>query len=206
MASTAKKTAARSSKKSAKPNSGISDAAVKKATGHEPAHWFKILDKFDVKKHGHKAAAQHLYDEFDIPGWWCQMVVVGYERARGLREKNQQGGLFVAHVSKTFDASALDVIDSWTKPALKKKWLSDEVVVHKVSPPKSIRATWNGDAKMQEPGTKSISIWLSERKSKDGTIKCQMGLQHEKLKDAKTMERMKKWWGARVNKLLDSGV
>ncbi len=183
------------------PDPGMSDEAVKKATGKTWSQWFHILDKFDVSKHGHKAAAEHLYEKCRVPGWWCQMVVVGYERVRGLREKNQQGGLFVAHVSKTFDASALDVMDAWANAAKKKKWLGDEVTVHKVSPPKSIRATWNGDPKIQEKGTKSISVWLTEKKGKDGTVKCQMGLQHEKLRDARTMERVKKWWSERVDKL-----
>lgn len=181
---------------------GISDASVKKATGHAWAHWHKVLSKFDVGKNGHAAAAEFLYEKHGVPGWWCQMVVVGHERARGLRQKNQQGGLFVAHVSKTFEASALEVIDAWAKPAKKRKWLGDEVTVHKVSPPKSVRATWNGDPKIQEPGTKSISIWLTEKKGKDGVVKCQMGLQHEKLASATKMAAVKRWWTRRVELLV----
>lgn len=180
----------------AKPS--ISDAAIKRATGHDSKHWFKVLDKFNVKKKGHKAAAELLYEKHKIPGWWCQMVVVEFERARGLRAVNQQGGLFVAHVSKTFECSAADIIKAWTRPALKKKWLGADVTVHKVSPPKSIRATWNGDAKIQEPGTKSISVWLTEKKAKDGTVKCQMGVQHEKLQDVMAMKRAKALWLERV--------
>ncbi|MBX3388387.1 MAG: hypothetical protein KF691_02905 [Phycisphaeraceae bacterium] len=186
----------------------ISDAAIAKATGHDSKHWFKVLDKFDVKKKGHKAAAEHLYDNHKIPGWWCQMVVVEYERARGLRKVNQKADGFSASISRTFECSAADIINAWSKPSLKKKWLGDDIVVHKVSPPKSIRATWNGDAKIQEPGTKSISVWLTEKKSKDGTVKCQMGLQHEKLGTAAKVAKAKEWWGDRVrrfSRIADSG-
>lgn len=172
----------------------ISDAAITKATGHDSKHWFKVLDKFNVKKNGHKAAADHLHKRFSLSGWWCQMIIVEYERARGLREVNEKADGFSASISRTLDCSAADFINAWSKPAIRKKWLGDDVTVHKVSPPKSIRATWNGNPKLQAPGTKSISVWLTEKKSKDGAIKCQMAVQHEKLEDAKSMKKAKGVW------------
>lgn len=184
-----------------KSKPAISDAAVEKATGHVSTHWFKLLDKFNVKKNGHKAAAIHLHDKHNVPEWWCQMIVVAYERDRGLRQLNEKADGFSASISRTFDCSASDILNAWTKPALKKKWLGDDVIVHKVSPPKSIRATWNGDPKLQEPGTKSISVWLTEKMTKDGTTKCQMSLQHEKLSAASRVAKAKRWWRERMDVL-----
>src|SRR5215469_1117257 len=64
-----------------------SDEAVKAKTGKVWAEWFKILDKAGAKKMPHKEIALYLYEKQKLPAWWCQMVAVGYEQERGLRQK-----------------------------------------------------------------------------------------------------------------------
>ena len=69
---------------------GMSDDAVQKKTGKSWSEWCKILDKAGAKDMTHKATAEWLYEHYgDMGGWWCQMVTVGYERARDKRSKNQ---------------------------------------------------------------------------------------------------------------------
>jgi hypothetical protein len=70
---------------------GISSAAVKKATGKDWKQWFTLLDKAGARKMPHKDIACLVYEKHQVSGWWAQMVTVGYEQARGLRQKHQAG-------------------------------------------------------------------------------------------------------------------
>src|SRR5688572_13398015 len=62
----------------------MSDTAVKAKTGKDWAGWFGALDKAGAAKLKHSQIAELLHETHDIPGWWCQMVTVEYELARGL--------------------------------------------------------------------------------------------------------------------------
>lgn len=65
-----------------------SDAAVAAKTGKSWAQWFAVLDAAGANKMSHKEIVAYLRDNHDIGSWWQQMVTVGYEQARGLREKH----------------------------------------------------------------------------------------------------------------------
>ncbi len=72
-----------------KPKKGfrvISEEAVAAATGKGWAHWFKVLDRFDVKANGHPLAAKHLVAEHRLGPWWAQAVTIRHEWDRGLRK------------------------------------------------------------------------------------------------------------------------
>jgi hypothetical protein len=72
-----------------KKTTGISDNAVRTKTGKTWAEWFSVLDKTGAQKMKHSEIAEPLHAKHACPPWWSQMVTVGYERARCLREKHQ---------------------------------------------------------------------------------------------------------------------
>lgn len=69
---------------------GMSDAAVRAKTGKGWSEWFKILDAAGARKMEHRDIANYLHKHHNVPGWWDQMITVGYEQARGRREKRQK--------------------------------------------------------------------------------------------------------------------
>jgi len=73
---------------------GIGASAVRKATGKDWQQWFTLLDKAGAAKMPHKDIACLLYQKHKLPGWWAQMVTVGYEQARGMREKHLSDNRF----------------------------------------------------------------------------------------------------------------
>jgi hypothetical protein len=110
--------------KTASNRLAISDAAIVKKTGQGYDHWFAVLDAFEAKAKGHAASANHLYEDHGVPGWYCQMIAVAYERTRGLRAVNQTcGGDFQVSVSKTVRASVSDVVDAFDGAAQRASWL-----------------------------------------------------------------------------------
>ena len=64
--------------------SGMSDEAVKAATGKDWSQWHAFLDASGAAEKSHKQIALDLHAA-GVPGWWAQMVTVGYERMIGRR-------------------------------------------------------------------------------------------------------------------------
>jgi hypothetical protein len=170
---------------------GISDTAVKAKTGKTWAEWFSILDKAKASTWPHKQIALWLSESQGVPNWWCQMVTVEYERARGLREKHQKAGGFAASASKTIGASLPRLYAAFSDAASRKKWLPGEkFTVRTATENKSMRITWSD-------GTSSLSVHFYAK----GPEKSQITLEHEKLASRKDVDHYKAYWGERLDKL-----
>ncbi len=102
----------------------VSDAKSLEKTGHGLDHWFAVLDRFGAVDKGHTAAARHLYADHKVPGWYSQGITVAYERARGVRMVNQRcDGGYEVSVSKVMTASTARVIEAFTDPRLRRRWV-----------------------------------------------------------------------------------
>lgn len=64
----------------------IKEEVILKRTGKNYREWKKILDVFNVRKRGHRAAAQYLMSVFGVNPWWSQVIVVRYEFENKLRK------------------------------------------------------------------------------------------------------------------------
>jgi len=96
---------------------GLSEAKSIEKTGHGLAYWFDVLDKFGAIEKGHTKAADHLYSDHGVPGWYCQGITVAYERARGVRVMNQRcDGVFEVNVSKMMAAKPSQLIKTLKDP------------------------------------------------------------------------------------------
>jgi hypothetical protein len=103
----------------------VSDAKSIEKTGHGLEHWFAVLDRFGAVDKGHTAAARHLYDDHQVPGWYSQGITVAYERARGVRALNQRcDGEFEVSVSKVMTAGSAKVIKAFTDTRMRRRWMA----------------------------------------------------------------------------------
>lgn len=170
---------------------GMSDEAVKKATGRDWDEWIALLDAAGAPTLGHAGIARYLHEEHAVPGWWSQMVTVGYEQARGLRVKHQAcSGDFQASGSKTIAVPLDRVFDAWNDAAIRAQWLPEPITIRKATPGKSLRITWDLD------GT-SLDVQLYAK----GEAKCQVSVQHNKLADAEAVAEKKAFWSAALGRL-----
>lgn len=164
---------------------GISDAAVQAKTGKTWSEWFAILDQAGAAAWPHKEIATYLYEKCSCPNWWCQMVTVGYEQARGLRVKHQTATGFVANVSKTVGVPVADLFAAWHNPRQLAKWLPDgkKMTIRKATENKSLRATW-------VDSTTSLEVLFWSK----GASKSQVVVQHSKLASADEVTGLKAYW------------
>lgn len=173
---------------------GMSDDAVRAKTGRDWAGWVAVLDAAGAASRPHAEIAAHLYDEHGVPGWWAQMVTVGYERIRGLRDVGQRrGGAYEASKSKTVPVPVARLYRACTDPAERERWLPGiALTVRTAVPGKSMRVTW--------PDGTSVQLYFQAK----GEAKGQIAIQHAKLASRADVEARKAFWAERLDRLAET--
>jgi uncharacterized protein YndB with AHSA1/START domain len=167
---------------------GISAEAVRARTGRTWAEWFAVLDRAGAKKMTHQQIVAYLHGQHGVGSWWQQMVTVGYEQARGLREKHETPRGYQVSVSKTFGIPVTRLYRAWKDKAARLRWLPETALtIRKATPNKSLRITWaKGETNVE------VNFYIK------GASKSQVTVQHNKLPSLRQGERMKAYWAGRL--------
>jgi len=170
---------------------GMSDAVIKAKTGCPWERWVKALDALGAEKMSHGEIAKLVSGKFKVPSWWTQTVTVGYERIKGLRARGQQrDGTYEASKSRTYNVPVTKLFDAWSDANLRKRWLDGGPVrVRTATSPKSMRLGMSD-------GTIVAVGFLSKGKSKSS-----VAVQHTKLSDRDSANRLKQFWSERFDSL-----
>jgi uncharacterized protein YndB with AHSA1/START domain len=177
-------------KQEANKIAGISDEAVKSKTGKTWAEWIKVLDKAKAYEMPHKDIAIYLSEKHQVPDWWCQMVTVGYEQARGLREKHERPEGYQVSASRTLDVPVTTLYAAWMDETLRARWLKRKsLAIRGATPEKSIRIAWAGKS--------SVEVRFYAR----GQARSQVTVQHSKLPNADEGEKAKAYWAQALDRL-----
>jgi hypothetical protein len=173
-----------------------SDEAVKGKTGKNWAEWFQILDQVGAEKWPHKEIAAYLLEKEKVAPWWCQMVAVSYEHARGIRQKFQKcDGEFSASGSRTLPVPLAKVYAAWTEKKLRQQWLPGaKLEITTATPGKYVRGKWAGSSRL------SVGFYSK------GPGKTQVAVDHEKLASSRECSKMKSYWFAALNRLEETLV
>jgi hypothetical protein len=170
---------------------GVSDAAVRDATGKGWHDWFAILDAVDAQTWPHSQIARYLAQEQGAPDWWAQMVTVGYEQARGLRIPGQKADGFAVSASRTLAAPPAAVFAAWVSEDRRALWLPNiQWTVTKATENKSLRILWADNVSR-----------LDVEFRKKGEAKSQVALQHSKLPAAEAVAEYKAFWSEALERL-----
>lgn len=170
---------------------GMSNAAVKKATGRDWSEGVKVLDAVKAAAKNHREIAQYV-SSIGTPDWWSQMVTVGYERIRDCAIAD----------------SAAMVATKRTKAARsRRRYRSFSTRLRSRA---SARAGCPARSRFEERHRTSgcACAWKMTRFSRStsspkGDAKSAVAVQHSKLADKPTAEKMKSWWGERFDALAE---
>jgi len=169
---------------------GMSDAAVKAKTGCNWERWVRSLDHHGAADLSHREIARLISGKYKTPGWWAQMVAVGYERIHGLRERGQRrNGAYEASKSKTLPVPVSRVYRGFADTRLRRRWLPQPLRVRTATRNKSMRLGW-------EDGT-LVQVSFTRKDAK----KSQVAVQHTKLPTKEAAMRMKAFWNERLGAL-----
>jgi uncharacterized protein YndB with AHSA1/START domain len=177
---------------------GVGTEAVQRATGRNWDEWLKVLDRAGAKTMGHKEIALLLSRRCGVPDWWSQMVTVGYEQARGLRDVYQHADGYAANASRTFEVDVQQLFCAWSDPRQRARWLPKAPVeVRRAVEPRSIRMTWT-------TGSSRVDVNFFPK----GAGRSQVQVEHAKLPSTSAVTRQKSYWSAalvRLKALLEDG-
>jgi hypothetical protein len=170
---------------------GISNETIKAKTGCTWERWVPALDYRGAEKMSHRDIAELVNKKYKIDGWWSQTVTVGYERIKGLRARGQRrDGTYEANKSRTFDVPVTTLFDAWADASTRGRWLNgDGVKVRTATAPKSMRLGWSDGS--------IIAVGFMPK----GKSKSAVAVQHTKLPDRETANRLKQYWSDRLDAL-----
>jgi hypothetical protein len=170
---------------------GMSDAAVRKATGKTWTQWVRVLDAIDAAKLPHREIAKHLREQHAVPDWWTQTVTVGYERIRGLRDVGQRrGGKYEGSKSRTFPVPVSKLYGAFANARVRARWLPGvPLEVRTATKDKSMRITWDDKT--------SVHLCFTAK----GDKKSQVAVQHVGLPAKADIARVKALWTERLDAL-----
>lgn len=175
---------------------GMSDEAIKTATGCTWKRWVGALDHDGAAELSHREIAKLVGDKYKIGSWWRQTVAVGYERIKGLRDRGQKrDGSFGASKSRTYNVPVQALYDAWADPHVRRQWLDGASVrVRKTTAPRTMRLDW----REQDGGVGGIvAVGFSAK----GPGKSAVAIDHGKVPDRATANRLKQYWSARFDAL-----
>jgi hypothetical protein len=192
----ARKSTRKSTRKSAPADlaalAGMSDASVNAKTGHAWEHWVKVLDQNGAARMTHRDIVALLSSRHDVGSWWAQTITVGYERVKGLRARGQKrNGTFGAGKSRTFNVPVNTLFNAWKDADIRSRWLDEAVKIRTATRPKSMRLGW-------PDGTIVAVGFVAKSLSKSS-----VAIEHSKLADQATAERLKLYWAERFDVLRD---
>ncbi len=162
---------------------GVSNDAVQAATGKGWAQWLAILDASGARTMPHPQIARILHEQHGVSDWWSQMVTVGYEQARGLRQVHEKSDGFTANASRTFAVPVATLYAAWFDEARRNAWLPNAAItIRKATADRSLRITWSDGSNLD------VNFYAK------ADAKAQVSLQHSRLPDAETAAAMKAFW------------
>jgi uncharacterized protein YndB with AHSA1/START domain len=168
----------------------IGDAAVAAKTGRTWAQWFRVLDRGGARKMTHREIVA-LVRQHGAGDWWGQMITVGYEQERGMRQKHQRPDGFQISASRTMAVPKGRLYDAWVDPVVRARWMPRaSFTIRTATAGRSLRLTW--DAKDSR-----VEVMFYAK----GAGKSQVTVQHGRLPTAAAGERMKSWWKGRLGTL-----
>jgi hypothetical protein len=174
-----------------RPAAGISEGAVRAATGQGWDHWFGVLDGAGMARSPHAAIARFLRDSHGLSSWWSQSVTVAYEQARGLRRPGQKRDGFSVGKSRTLAVPQGLAYAAWADEDRRAAWLDDpRLEIRTARAPQTIRFTWTD-------GHSVVAVSCVPK----GIARTQVSVQHERLPSAATAERMKRYWNRQLDNL-----
>jgi hypothetical protein len=170
---------------------GMTDDTIAAKTGHSWREWVRLLDADDAAARPHRDIVAFLVDKHHVPGWWAQMVTVGYERIKGLRARGQRrNGAYEASKSRTFNVPVNALYRAWANAATRRRWLKDvETTMRTATRPKSMRLQW--------PDGTIVAVWFEAR----GNAKSMVAVAHTKLRDSAASASAKKHWAEHLDAL-----
>ena len=191
-----------------KPEREVTSTAAKAATGRTLEEWYAELDAHGGTSVGRRVHTEYLFRQLKVEPWWTTTIIVEYEKARGVLEKDGLPKGYNICATKALTAEPAAIFEQFSDASW---WLSKDAqvvegstfddgdghkgVFKKVTAGKVIRFTWDG--KNHHPGE------VIEIKSTTSGGKTSVMMNHDRLQTRAAADGMRAAWGLILNRLKD---
>ncbi|MBA3975103.1 MAG: hypothetical protein C0504_12910 [Candidatus Solibacter sp.] len=190
------------------PRSEVSPEAAKAATGRTLEQWYGVLDAKGGASEGRRVLTEYLFRQLKVDAWWTTTIIVEYEKARGIAEKDGLPKGYNICVTKALTVTPERAVDEFADGSW---WLGKGAKVveggtfdaggghkgrfKKVTPGKLIRFTWEG------PGHAPVEV--IDIKAIVTAGKTSLTINHDRLQSRDTADGMREAWAKVLNELKD---
>jgi hypothetical protein len=169
----------------------VSDETLADRTGRTRGKWFELLETWGAADRPHPEIARWLNTEHGVDGWWSQELTVAYEMAIGRRRPGQRPDGFAVSASKTVAVPVERLFDAWVDEGLRAQWLPGvSLRLRTATPHRTARFDW-------EDGSMRLAVGFTTK----GDLRSTVALEHQRLPDAETGERLRAFWRDRLVEL-----
>lgn len=170
-----------------------SDATLRERTGRGWEEWFDLLDDAGMHGRPHREVSRYLaqLQGVDPLAWTAQVVVKGYERARGGQQVGRHDDGFSVHVSRTVAVPASDALRIISDEAARDRWLPDLALVAR-------RSASARQLHLDVPdGGGRVHLAVDPK----GDGRCTVSVEHARLADAAAADEARAAWRTRLDAL-----
>lgn len=179
----------------------VTAESVRKHTGKTWDDWFAALDQQGGPAKGRRVLGDYLVKEAKVDAWWTTTILVAYEAARNILEKDGQPKGYNICVTKTIAAPPDKVFASFAAGGWLGKGGQADVreagqfkddggrsgLFKKVTPGKLLRFTFQGK---EHAAGELVEIKLTASSGKCGVV-----LTHDRLPTREAADGMRAAWG-----------
>lgn len=167
------------------------DNIIRERTGRGWEEWFDLLDQWGAEAMSHRDIARKVAADLGIDplGWNAQAVTTSYERGKGIRAIGERADGFAVSATRTVAVPVDRLFAAVADPARRGRWLPDadaDMRERGRNATKSIRFDWGDDGSR-------VTVYANPA---DGAGRSKVTVEHTRLADAETRERLKPYWVA----------
>jgi uncharacterized protein YndB with AHSA1/START domain len=189
----------------------MSSEAVKKATGKTWEQWFKELDSFGGAEKGRKAINELLYEKMKVDPWWCATIVVEYEAARKVLERDGYPKGYTICATKAIAAKPQEIFAAFADAQKLGKWFASSPKQEFQEGGRFSNADGNrGQFKKINPGKAIKFTWESERHAPSEIVEVKLQpagakytvmVTHERIVGREAADGLRAAWGFALESL-----
>ena len=191
----------------------LTDAEMRERSGRTWDEWFAIMDDFGGPAKGRRALGLLLYDTHGVKDpWLSSTLLVEYEAARGVLEKDGRPKGYMICSTKTVAAPPAEAFRAWSDAAAWPGWFADGAEVdfaeggrfsapdgvrgeiRKIRPDKAIKLLWD-----EPDGAPATPVEVTFQPK--GADKCIVMVAHDRIQTRRDADDLRDSWGRRLDAL-----
>jgi len=167
----------------------VSNEKLLAETGKNWTEWFEIIEKSMLQNKVNRPTAKLLSQEFGLEDFWAKSIIDAFDFNNVLLPKDNRNSDFEVSATLTIEAPLHIVEQGFTDISLRKMWLPEINEFTKYNIGKNVRFEWKDSTLV------NVNFYPKNAK------KCQVFLQHSKIKEQEHTELFKKEWKTRLELL-----